>query len=632
MKRHFRQHRPLYSNTLPPGVAKPKMKWKILPILWLGLKRASMAVGFLVLLNIFVAAVFMAFFTPETPKAPTLPDEMVLFMELNDGFREVPSLASFTDPFAPAEPTVREIVDGLDRAAQDDRVKGIVARMYGGAFSLAQTTEVRAALKRFRDAGKFAYIYSTSYGEGGGGLGRYYLASAFDEIWMQPLGVVSIPGVQAEMPYLRGALDKIGVQPSFYQRKKYKTAMESFTNKNMSAASRETMQTIVTDIRKELLANIPAERGMTPGGFEDLIDKGLFTAPEALEAGLIDHADYGDVLLDDVAEKVTGERDADALNLVNLDAYIGVGKNNAYAFIAGMKPKVALVYAVGMIMESSEAGGFDNRQVAAADVIAPAILNASKDESVQAIVLRIDSPGGSPAASESILRAVEKAQARGKPVIVSMGDTAASGGYWIAAYADKIYALPTTLTGSIGVVGGKFTAGALLDKLGVNMETVHWGKNSGIWSLTAPFSAGEAERINAMLDNVYDNFVARVAKGRDMDVASVDSIAGGRVWTGRRALEVGLVDEIGGLDDALDYVAQSVGAQSRADLNVVLYPKPKNTLEQFMELLGAQVRMAGYGTALQDKALKVLGPVADMVSVAGQPQDFMTYEPLRLER
>lgn len=630
-KRQFRQHRPLYSNALPKEVEQPKLRWKVLPIIWLAVKRMATVLGFIVLVNLILAILITAFVVPKQSSAPSLPDEMVLYMELEDGFAEMPALATFADPFAPSEPTVRDIIDGLDRAREDDRVKGIIARMNAGGFVLSHVTEVRSALKRFRDAGKFAHIYSSSYGEGGGGLGRYYMASAFDEIWMQPLGVVSITGVQAEIPYFRDTLNKIGVQPEFFQRKKYKTAMESITNSQMSPQNREMMQKIVNDIRFELLARIPEDRGMSAKDFEKLVNKGLFTAPEAEKAGLVTHAEYGDVLLENIAEEITGERDADNLDIVDLAGYINRTKGKGQGLMAGLRPKIALVYAVGAIMPTADTGGLGGEGMAAADIIAPAILKASKDDDVEAIVLRIDSPGGSPSASESILRAVEKAQERGKPVIVSMGSTAASGGYWIAAYADRIYALPTTLTGSIGVVGGKFAMGEMFGKLGVNWETISWGRNAGLWSPTSPFNKSEAERINAMLDNVYDNFVARVAKGREMSVQEVDKIAGGRVWTGRRAIEVGLVDELGGLEDALDYVAALTGQESRADLNVVLYPKPKNTFEQVLELLGTQVRLGQQVALWQEKFLQTAQPVLDLVKVADQPQNFMTYEPLRVE-
>ncbi|MBL4805617.1 MAG: signal peptide peptidase SppA [Alphaproteobacteria bacterium] len=628
--RNFRQHRPLYPNTLPASVAKPKFRWKMLPILWLALKRIAMTIGFVVLVNIFIAITIIPALIPDEAATPKLPNEMVLFLTFEQGLLEIPEPATFSDPFAGAEMTVRSIVDALDHAREDDRVKGLVARMYAGNFELSQATEVRNAVKRFRDSGKFAYIYSSSYGEGGGGFGRYYLASAFEQIWMQPLGIVSITGVQAEIPFFRETLDKIGVRPQFFKRKDYKTAFESITEKTISKENRETMEQIINGIRDQLMAEIPADRGMSKADFQKLVDKGLLTAPEAEEAGLITHMDYADVLLDNIAEKVTGTRDPDMLELVEVERYAGVMKKKQQNLF-GTKPKVALVYAVGAIMPTAEGGGFPADGVAAADEIAPAILEAADDSATEAIVLRIDSPGGSPAASESILRAIERAQGEGIPVIVSMGSTAASGGYWIAAYADKIYALPTTLTGSIGVVGGKFIFSELMDKAGVNFAEIGWGQNAGLWSSNSPFSRSEAERFNAMLDNVYSNFIARVAKGRGMTEEEVDNIAGGRVWTGANAIDVGLVDELGGLEDALDHAAIIIGEADRTDIEIVQYPKPKTAFEQIIELLDTQARIGETNIRMQEKFLGVAEPMLHQLSVMQNPQDYSTYEPLRVK-
>ena len=630
-KRTFRTHRPLFPNTPPAHLKSPKFKWKLLPIIWLALKRTAMAIGFLVLINLFFALMVLPALLPQKSAAPSLPSEMVLFLSFDGGFFETPPPANFADPFANAGPTLKELIEGIDRATHDDRVKGIVARMYGGGFSFTQVTELRAAIKRFRESGKFAHIYSSSYGEGGGGLGRYYLASAFDEIWMQPLGMVSVNGVQAEVPYFRGLLDKLGVRPEFFKREKYKTAYESITDRSMSAENREMLGNIIDDIRLEVLERIPEDRGISREAFARYVDQGLFTAEEAVEASLITYADYGDVLLDNIAEAVTGERDPDALNLIEMDGYISVMKKRGAPIMgSGGGEKVALVYAIGPILAGDE-DSFANDGIAAANEIAPAILEASDDENVKAIVLRIDSPGGSPSASESILRAVEKAQERGKPVIVSMGTTAASGGYWIAAYADQIFALPTTLTGSIGVVGGKFSFGELSENVGVNWESLGWGKNAGLFSVAEPFSQSEAQRYEAMLDNVYKNFIARVAKGRGMSEAEVKKIAGGRVWTGRRAAEVGLVDEIGGLESAFDYTAALLGKGNRHDLNVVQYPRPKTSLEQLLELIEKQA-MIFPAIEVQQKLFNVFRPVVQVVERMEKPQNYSVYESLRIEQ
>jgi protease-4 len=560
----------------------------------------------------------------------------VLFLDLENDFPELPEFAGFQDPFATPGPTLKEAVDAIDNAAGDKRVHGMVARMGSGSFDLTHSYELRGAIKRFRAAGKFAYIYSPSYGEGGGGLGRYYLASAFDEIWMQPLGVVSITGVNAEIPFAREVLDKIGLTPQFFQRKEYKSAMETFTNKEISAANKEETTAIVNDIRAEILREVPLERKMSAAAFESLVNKGLLTSKEALAANIIDHANYGDVLLDNIAEKVYGKRDTDLLELVDLAQYavLAVPKPEGVMEEAlGMhKPKVALVYAVGAIVQSADGtGDFSEGRVVAADDLAPVLMELVKDESYDALVLRVDSPGGSPTASESILRAVQKVKASGKPVIISMGSAAASGGYWISAYADRIFALPTTLTGSIGVFGGKVAIADLSKKIGINWEKISWGENAGLWSMNTTFTPSEAERMEALMDQVYDNFIDRVAKGRKLSDKTVDRIAGGRVWTGRQAVAVGLVDEIGGLNEALDYAAKLSGANNRGDVQVDIMPKPKTKIEQFIELLGGQVSMGAQNWKVQSQILEALKPIAQIIEMQKNPQAYAVFEPLRLE-
>ncbi len=268
--------------------------------------------------------------------------------------------------------------------------------------------------------------------------------------------------------------------------------------------------------------------------------------------------------------------------------------------------------------------------MAAASDIAPAIFDAADDDTVGAIVLRIDSPGGSPVASESILRAIEKAKEKGKLVIVSMSTAAASGGYWVAAYADRIFTMPMTMTGSIGVLGGKVAVQGLSDKAGVTWDrSQRWGENAGIWSTVTPFSESEAERMNAMLDSVYAQFIARVAKGRGMDKAEVEKIAKGRVWSGKRAVELGLADELGGLDAALDFAAKAQGLESRKDLNITVTPKPPTPLEHLMELLGTQ---AALGPALEGlrHVMEKVEPLSAQLRIIENPADYMAFEPLQV--
>lgn len=533
-------------------------------------------------------------------------------------------------------------MEALDQAANDSRVQGIYADMESAGYALAHIQEMRAAIKRFRKSGKFAYIYSTSYGEAGG-LGAYYLASAFDEIWMQPLGTVSLPGLSAEMPFLRGVLDKVGVKPEFFQRKNYKTAYEGMTNKEMSKYNREMTEQMIGDIAAILEEDISADVPAVKGKFKKLVDHALFTAPEAKKAGIVHQVAYADMLQQKVSEKLTGKKDGD-VSYVDLGTYFGhiaqageanplmPSKMGSHKGVSVQKSGkgIGLVYASGMIVPREASAGAASPMgmlddgIAAADKISGALLDAALDDSIGIVVLRVDSPGGSPVASETILRAVAQVQAQGKKVIVSMGPTAASGGYWISAYADRIFVLPTTITGSIGVLGGKFSTQQLWKNLDVNWDGVVWGKNAGLWSMNKPFSESQSERINAMLDDVYVNFIARVAKGRKMSPEAVEKIAGGHVWMGKRAVEIGLADEIGGLDRALDYAAQELGLKSRAQARVAVFPKPLTPLEQLLEILQGQAEIDSFSGA-QSLVREFLRPVVLELEMARNPQNFGVY-------
>jgi protease-4 len=630
----YKKPRPLYSSPIPAKVRKPKIKWKVLPILWYGLKRTCTLIGAMVLLSMLVSLYITSTVMSQT-SVPKLPDEMVLYLDFGDGVTELPGEANFSDPFGFGPPTLRELIDAVEFAKTDKRVHGIVARLDKAELSLAHVQELRRAIKDFRsdEDGKFAYVYASSFGESGNGLGRYYLASAFEEIWMQPLGVISITGINAEIPFFRGALDKIGVTPQFLKRHEYKTAYESMTNANISPENKEMMEALIADIRKTIVSDMADDMGRSPDAIEQLVDRGLFTAREAEQAGLITYADYADVMIDEVNEFLTGDPESEDMPFISISDYVRITTQESleqkllHSKVGKHKPQVALVYAVGAIMPdsgtSSAAPMMMDEGIAAADEIATAILDAADDPNIQAVVLRIDSPGGSPVASETILRAVEKAQAEGKPVVVSMGPTAASGGYWIAAYADRIFTLPSTLTGSIGVVGGKFYLKDLWAKIGVNWEGVNWGQNAGLWSMNEPFSESEAARMNAMLDNVYENFTQRVSKGRELPLDYVDKIARGRVWSGKTAVEIGLADEIGGLNEALDYAARTLSLTGRQDISVEIMPRPLTPFEKFLELVSGETMVK---VAIADISREIKASIKASLNA----ELFGAYEPLRL--
>lgn len=649
-------------NQRAPASARPRgggFLWKLLVFIGFVVRRTCTVVGALVLF-VSLSAVWSLseiISKAEGGGGKGLPNHFVLYLDMDGGIGDLAREGGLADPFTGPGPTMKEFVDAIERAGADDRVAGIYATVGAGSYGLAHIQEIREAIKSFRESGKFAYIYSSSYGDYGG-LGTYYIASAFDEIWMQPMGIVSITGINAEMPFARSILDQIGVEPQFFQRKEFKSAYENLTHSEMSEPNRRMTEYLIKDLTDTIAGDISADLNMKPEQFKALVDRGLFTAEEALDAGLVDETNYGDVLVDKVNEIVNGDA-GDEADYVNIDSYIREARPKANIFedevfskLAGnvsergkndgkgddkkknKKPEVALIYAVGVIMPSDGDGGggpslFDDG-IAAADQIANALLDAARDEDIKAVVLRVDSPGGSPVASETILRAVQKVQDKGKKVIVSMGPTAASGGYWISAYADQIFVLPTTITGSIGVLGGKFSTQQLWAMLGVNWERIQWGKNAGMWSMNTPFSETEAERINAMLDNVYVNFIDRVSVGRKMSLDKVDRIAGGRVWTGKSAVKIGLADRIGGLNAALDYAAKQVGKKSRAEIEVVIMPEPLPPLQRLLNMLEGQV-MSPRALRAQAQVLDMAEPYMTQMQVMSNPRDYTVYSPVDIK-
>lgn len=603
------------SHTKPEEIRRKR--WSFGRMFKTLVRRTCLVLGGLMLFSIvlaFIAGVVAG-------GAKTLPPEMVLAMNIVEPVGETESARSLADPFAASGSTVQETIETLDRAAVDPRVKGLLVSLDNGGIDMAHIQELRTAVKRFRQTGKFAHIYTASFADLGSGIGAYYFASAFDEIWMQPAGLVSISGLALDMPFAREALDKIGANPEFLHREEYKSAMESFTNTEMSPANREMMTSIVNDISTQLFNDIAEDRKLISALLQTQIDKGLITGKDAVKTGLIDRLDYADVLVDEVREKITGEKGGEKPDIVALEDY----HSAMFGKATSVGADVAIIRVAGEIIPGSKPRpGF-----ATGDYIAGALEDAADNDSIKAIVLRVNSPGGSPSASETIRRAVVKAQQDGKKVIVSMGPVAASGGYWVTVNADKIYAMPSTLTGSIGVIMGKFEISALWDKIGINWDGISWGKNARLWSMNAPMGDSERAAMNDAIDSTYGDFIDRVAEGRGMDRAKVRDLAKGRAWTGTQAKGNGLVDEIGGLDAALEYAAQVAGKSSRSKLKVIELPEPLTPLEQFMNLMNGQVR-GMEGLSILEKAAPVLKQV-ETIQRGGPVQaydpDLTTFRP-----
>ena len=469
-----------------------------------------------------------------------------------------------------------DTIDAIRRAADDSRVRGLVARTGAVPLGLGQVQELRDAIADFRAKGKFAYAYAESFGDLGGGTRAYYLSSAFDEIWLQPVGSVGLTGVGAELPFFKGTLDKLGVTAAFDRRAEYKSAMTQLTDTKLPDTDRTAFTGMVQSIFDQTADGIAQDRKLPGADVRALIDGGPYPGDEALAKHLIDHIGYADEAMD-AARKKAGP----GVKLMGGPQYLAAIKVGAPT-----GDVIAILRAVGEIHSGRAASGpaGDSDGVAADDLV-KAIGDASRDSAVKAIVLRIDSPGGSAIASETIWRALKRAHDGGKPLMVSMGDTAASGGYYIAAPADKIVAEPGTLTGSIGVFAGKMLTTGLWDKIGVSWDEVSQGKNAGIDSSLHDYTPEQHARFEQSLDAVYHAFIAHVADGRKMDPAKVEAIAKGRVWTGAQGKDNGLVDALGGLDVAVKLAKEA--AHIAPDQPVVLrdFPRVRSPIQQLMASL-----------------------------------------------
>jgi len=516
------------------------------------------------------------------PKAAPKPKQAtVARMTLGGDYPEGPSAPGL---FAEILPSLRRTIGRIDAAAKDDDVDALWLRIEPLSMGRAKIHELRAAIARFRKSGKPVYAELAS----GDGL-QYLLAVACDEIVMPPGGMLLVPGVRAEVTFYKGLLEKLGIEFDMLQMGKYKGAAEPFTRTEMSPPLRESIEAVVDESYESLVAAIAEGRGMKDYQVKTLIDQGLFPAAAARAAGLIDRVVYPDQF----EEQLRKQLGADELDLVTdygkkkIDTdFSGLaGLTKLMQLFTGAKPekaaraekKIAVVYAVGPIMLGQSASDLFGGSYVGSATMVKALRQAADDEDVVAIVLRIDSPGGSATASDLIWRETVRIE---KPIIASMSDVAASGGYYIAMGADRIVATPGTVTGSIGVVGGKIVLGGLYDKIGLSTEVISRGAVSGAFSSEAPFTPEERAAMQRLLRDIYRQFVGKAAQGRNMSPKELEKLAQGRVWTGRAALKNGLVDELGTLEDAIAAAKKAAGVKPDEEVDLLILPKPKTLFEQ----------------------------------------------------
>jgi protease-4 len=477
-------------------------------------------------------------------------------------------------------------LDRLNQAAREKAIKGVLLEIRTVSIGWAKLHEIQVAIREIRAAGKPVWAQMTDVT-----TKEYLLATACDRILVPEPATLMLTGLRAEVTFYRNLLEKLDVKADMLRVGAFKSAAEPYTRTEMSDEFRIEMEELLDDYYSSIVSQISAARHLTEDQVRAVIDEGMLPAGRAKELGLIDDLVYDDQIVGliqngdsslDVRfrEDYKKKKASTELDFFALMELIGGGAKQK----SSIRPRIAVLHAEGAIVSGNIPAGLMGGSGISSDRMVPLIQKLGKDENVKAIVLRVDSPGGSALASDLIWRALE---ATGKPLVASMGDTAASGGYYISMGADRIFAEPGTITGSIGVVGGKVSFEGLMKKAGVTMSVVQRGKNAGVMSLTGAFSESEREVVQRMLDTIYRQFTEKAAAGRKMDYAALEALARGRIYTGRRAKELGLVDEIGTLADAIKF-ARGLAGDSEHKLELETLPKPQSPLEMLLSQTGSQ--------------------------------------------
>ncbi|MGF1583769.1 MAG: signal peptide peptidase SppA [Bacteroidales bacterium] len=478
---------------------------------------------------------------------------------------------------------LNDILDNIKKAKTDENIRGIFLEVSIPQAGIATLGEIREALVDFRETGKFVIAYAGSYSQA-----AYYLASAADKVYLTPTGLVQLTGLRSETMFYKGALEKLGLEPQIIRHGKFKSAVEPFMYDSMSDESREQVMSYLGSIWTVILESISETRDIPVSRLEEITSGLLVRSDEAaVEYGLVDELIYRDELIARLKE-LTDLNDDEDIRAVNISQYTTVPMKREGRGLP--REKLAIVYAEGTI-----GMGEGSDLAIGSDRISRAMREARRDTTIKAIVFRINSPGGSALASEVIWREVELA-AQEKPVIVSMGNVAASGGYYIAAPATKIIASPQTITGSIGVFGLLLDASEFMnDKLGITVDVVKTNRFADIGSISRPLHPAEREILQEGVEDIYEVFTKRVADGRDMNVVRVDEIGQGRVWSGYNARELGLVDEFGGLSRAVEIAVEDGGLENYRIVNLPRQPDP---LEELLKSFSGNIRMRLMGNDL----------------------------------
>jgi protease-4 len=559
---------------------------------------------------------------------------LILELDLTDGIAEGPPSDPVSALLTMRRTRLQDLLDGLRRAAADDRVRVLVVKVGGSRIGLAKAQELRAAIGDFRRSGKLAIAWAESFGDFVQGNVPYYLATGFDRIYLQPSGTLGLTGVAVEQLFLHGALEKLGIDFEAAKRHEYKSAPEQLTESGFTEPAREATARLAESVTEQLAGVVAAGRGLSVERAAALLSQGPFLAPQALAEGLVDGLKYRDEVYEQARKEAGPDATLHYLQRYQRSQSLSDLPRRLGSSVQGMAPGqherfVATIYAHGAIRHGRSGRGPGGGGMGS-DTVAAALRAACADEGARAVVLRVNSPGGSYTASDVIWREVVRLRAAGKPVVVSMGDVAASGGYFISAPADVIVVQPGTITGSIGVFMGKPVLRELFGRAGVTTDSVTDGTgatSATMFSSSRPFSEAEWARINEWLDAVYADFTDKVASGRRMSAERVHELARGRVWTGADAIANGLADEAGGLREAIAIARKRAGLP--ADAPVRIYPR-LSPLDQLRPPESSEARPAarsqlGAGT-LAALFADGWGPAWRFAAAAGLPP----YGPLTL--
>lgn len=514
-----------------------------------------------------------------------------------------PEGASMPGIFGAAVENLSKIVERLDRAAEDDEIAGLFLEIDSPTLGWGKLHEIREAIARVRASGKTVVAVLTD-----ADTQSYLLASACDRVTMPESGTLMMLGVRAEVTFYRNLFNLIGVEADMMQVGEYKGAAEPYVREKMSPQFREEMEAVLDDYFELIVSTIARDRGLTAEQVKAAIDSGPHAARAAKELGLIDQVGYRDeanqFVKDTFGAKTLKRKygkqklDTDFSGLAGMMKMMNMMMGVEQPERGSGNAKIAIIHATGVIMTGRSASDLFGGEVVGSDTIIKAVRKAKDDENVKAIVLRIDSPGGSALASDLMWRELKQC---GKPVVASMGNTAASGGYYIAMGAQKVFAEPGTLTGSIGVVGGKIALGGLYDKIGLTTDVISRGQNSGVLSSLTKFSDSERVAMQKLMQEIYDQFTAKVAETRGMSREEVEKLARGRVYTGKTAKELKLVDEIGTLDDAVAHAQKLAGLADDEDVERIVLPRATSPFESLFGPIDVDART----------------PAADQVIAAG---------------